>query len=343
MSERPTRRRQVTHTRAATLAATLAIVTVTGAVLTSCSSTSYRPPTAPIAERADCLAPDIENKLSALNLSSIDPSRPSAAGAGYPPSSFTPIAVVRCERGENAAGAMTIDSVRLEGDVEAAWDAFRVDSQRLPDDVEASCAVFEVTPAGLWFVDAAGRAVRPTWPAAPCGYQARPITALAELHEVDRQQQTRQLPADDPGVCGNKYGSGFTTTTDADIHGSDGADRRAQLAVNYALAFPIEDVGRLQVCRYTESADRSTQQSRSRLTIDQSTDLVRHVIEAPPAPPCAVTATRTARVPLHRADGSGGAKIDIELDGCQRATGTGIPYAVAIPATVTATIDEPPQ
>ncbi|WP_433604854.1 hypothetical protein [Prescottella agglutinans] len=320
----------------------LAMLTVAGTVLTACSQTSYRPPTAAIAERADCLAPDIESRLSAANLNSIDPGRPPAVGVGYPPEHFSPVAVTRCERGENAAGALTIDSVRLEGDVEAAWDAFHVDSERFPNGVEASCAVFERTPAGLWFVDAEGRAVRPAWPAAPCGYQAGPISPLAKLHEVERQQQARQRPADDPGVCGNKYGSGFTTTTDEDIHGSDGADRRSRLAENYALAFPVEDVGRLQVCRYIESGDTSTQQSRSRLTIDQSINLVREVIDAPPAPPCALTATRTAQIPLHRADGSGGAQIDIELDGCRRATGTGIPY-VAVSTAVTGAVEEAPQ
>ncbi|MFC9789574.1 hypothetical protein [Rhodococcus sp. NPDC127528] len=108
------------------------------------------------------------------------------------------------------------------------------------------------------------------------------------------------------------------------------------------MAFPIDDVGRLQVCRYVESADSSTQQSRSRLTTGQSIDLVRQVVEAPVAPPCALTATRTARIPLDRADGSGGARIDIELDGCRRATATGIPY-VTVPVDVTAVVDESPR
>ncbi|WFR71206.1 hypothetical protein P9209_18450 [Prescottella defluvii] len=322
----------------------LAMLTVAGTVLTACSQTSYRPPTAAIAERADCLAPDIESRLSAANLTSIDPGRPPAVGVGYPPEHFSPVAVIRCERGEDAAGALTIDSVRLEGDVEAAWDAFQVDSRRAPDNDDSSsrCAVFEMTPAGLWFVDAEGRAVRPAWPAVPCGYQAGPISPLAKLHEVERQQQARQRPADDPGVCGNMYGSGFTTTTDEGIRGGDDTDRRSRLAENYALAFPVEDVGRLQVCRYSESTEGLIEQSRSRLTIDQSINLVRDVIDAPPAPPCALTATRTAQIPLHRADGSGGAKIDIELDGCRRAAGTGIPY-VAVSTAVTGAVEEAPQ
>ncbi|WP_189636575.1 hypothetical protein [Rhodococcus sp. MTM3W5.2] len=322
----------------------LAILAVTGAVLIACNgdSVSYRPPTAEIAERADCHAPDIESRLSALNLSSIDPGRPSAVGVGYPPRRFEPVAVVRCERGANAAGELTIDSVRLEGDVEAVWDAFRVDSKRFPDNVQASCAVAQNVPAGLWFVDANGRAMRPAWPAAPCGFQDHPIVVLAELHEVDRQQQAKPLPADNPGVCSEKYGSGFMTTTDTDTQRAESADRRTRLAETYALAFPIEDVGRLQVCRFIESADSSIQQSRSRLTLDQSIDLVREVIEAPPAPPCALTATRTAQIPLFRADGSGGARIDIELDGCGRATGTGIPFVTA-PATVIAAVGEAPQ
>ncbi|MFI6433385.1 hypothetical protein [Rhodococcus oryzae] len=322
----------------------LAILAVAGAVLIACNgdSVSYRPPTAAIAERADCHAPDIESRLSALNLGSIDPGHPSAVGVGYPPRRFSPVAVVRCERGENTAGVLTIDSVRLEGDVEAAWDAFRVDSKRFPDNVQASCAVAQNGPAGLWFVDADGRAVRPAWPGAPCGFQDHPIDALAELHEVDRQQQPTLVPADNPGVCNEKYGSGFMTTTAAEMQGAESVDRRTRLAENYAMAFPIEDVGRLQVCRFIESADSSTQQSRSRLTIDQSIDLVREVIEGPPAPPCALTATRTAQLPLYRADGSGGARIDIELDGCRRATGTGIPFVI-VPATVIAAVSETPQ
>lgn len=343
MPERPTGREAGIRTKAAKLAAPLAILAAAGAVLIACNgdSVSYRPPKAAIAERADCHAADIDSRLSALNLDSIA-TGPPAAGVGYPPREFTPVAVVRCERGENGAGALTIDSVRLEGDVKAAWDAFRVDSERFPDNVQASCAVFEIPPAGLWFVDADGQAVRPAWPASPCGLQDHPIAVLAKLHEVDRQQQAKELPADNPGVCNEKYGSGFSTTTDTDVAVAENTDRRSLLAETYALAFPIEDVGRLQVCRYIESADSSSQQSRSRLTTRQSLDLVREIIEAPPAPPCAVTATRTAQIPLYRADGSGGAQIDIELDGCRRASGTGIPFVTAS-ATVTAVVDEAPQ
>lgn len=63
----------------------------------------------------------------------------------------------------------------------------------------------------------------------------------------------------------------------------------------------------------------------------------RAVRPAWPAAPCGYQAG-----PLFRADSSGGARIDIELGGCRRVTGTGIPY-VAVSAAVTAVVDEAPR
>lgn len=258
---------------------------------------------------------------------------PPAEGVGYPPADFTPVAVVRCERGENSSGALTIDSVRLEGEVAAAWDAFREESERFPEGTVASC-IRQAPSVAVWFVDDEGHAVRPAWPSTGCGPKDSPIVALAKLREVDRQQHVTALRADDPGVCDTKFGSGFSTTTDVDVRAIPTGSARERIAEGFALSFPIDEVGRLQVCRYRETGDAAIQESRSRLTARQSIDVVREIVAAPPAPACSLVATRTATIPLQRPDGSGGDRIDVELDGCTRATASGLLWQVAVPASV---------
>lgn len=186
----------------------------------------------------------------------------------------------------------------------------------------------------MWFVDDEGRAVRPAWPAQPCGVKPGPIAALATLREVGRQQHVTALRADDPGVCDTKFGSGFSTTTDADLRPESEAERRARISESFALAFPIDGIGRLQVCRYRETGGEAIQESRARLTVQQSADVVLGVVAAPAAPACSLVATRTATIALLRPDGSGGDRIDVELDGCTRATASGLLRQVAVPASV---------
>lgn len=315
---------------------TSALVTgvLTCALIAACDGgdVSYRPTVAATFDRADCQAPDIERRLTALVDDGIE-TGPPAEGVGYPPAEFTPVAVVRCERGENSSGALTIDSVRLEGDVAAAWDAFEEESERFPEGTTASCAR-QTSSVAVWFVDEDERAVRPAWPSTGCGPKPGPLAALAKLREVDRQQHVTALRADDPGVCDTKFGSVFSTTTDADVRPESEEERRARISENFALAFPIEGIGRLQVCRYRETGDESIEESRSRLTAQQSADVVLGVVAAPAAPACSLVATRTAVIALLRPDGSGGDRIDVELDGCMRATASGLLRQVAVPASV---------
>ncbi|CAM3034520.1 Lipoprotein [Prescottella defluvii] len=328
--------------RARNVAFGLVIGALTCGFLAACSggNVSYRPPVATTFDRADCLAPDIQRRLTVL-ADDVDIGPP-AEGIGYPPGDFAPVAVVRCERGENPSGALTIDSVRLEGDVAAAWDAFREESERFPDGTMAGCAFPETPSSGVWFVDEVGRAVRPAWPAQPCGVKPGPLTALAKLHEVDRQQHVTALRADDPGVCDTKFGAWLATTTDEDVRPETESERRARISESFALVSPIDDVGRLQVCRYVEKGEESVQESRSRLTAEQSRDVVRDLVAAPAAPACSLVATRTAVIPLYRADRSGGAGIEIELDGCTRASSWGLGVVVA-PASVLAVVDGTPR
>ncbi|NKU62803.1 hypothetical protein GS891_06280 [Rhodococcus hoagii] len=77
-------------------------------------------------------------------------------------------------------------------------------------------------------------------------------------------------------------------------------ERRARISEKSALAFPIDGIGRLQVCRYRETGGESTQESRSRLTVQQGADVVLGVVAAPAASACSLVATRTATIALLR-------------------------------------------
>ncbi|MDI9899500.1 hypothetical protein QM716_06495 [Rhodococcus sp. IEGM 1409] len=278
---------------------------------------SFTPPVATAVDRADCLAPDIAAALVAPEArdSSIA-LRPE--GSGYPPPDFSPVAVVRCDRGETSDGGLTIDSIRLEGDIHAVDDAFREQSRRFTANVQASCAYRQLSPAGLWLLDDAGAAIRPTWPTEPCGLQEQPYAALSQLHEVSHEQHLVDgISSDDAGICPDSIGLPFETTTETDV------DRMAEHDDTYIrpltetpLTTPISDVGRLRVCRY--STEPPLPESRIRLSRQQSTDLMEVASTAPPAGPCDLIAHHIASIDVLRPDGSGGTRIAVELDGCQR-------------------------
>lgn len=278
---------------------------------------SFTPPVVTAVDRADCLSPDIATALVAPETRD-NSSALRSEGSGYPPADFSPVAVVRCERGETSVGGLTIDSVRLEGDIHAVNDAFREQSRRFPANVQADCAYRQVLPSGLWLVDEAGAAIRPTWPAEPCGFQDGPRAALAELQEVSRDQHLVDgLSADDPGICRDSIGQPFETTTEADINRmAEYDDTRTRPLTETPLATPISDVGRLQVCRYT--TDPPLPESRIRLSRQQSSDLMEAASTAPLAGPCDRIAQRVASIDVLRPDGSGGTRVSVELDGCQR-------------------------
>ncbi|MDI9915966.1 hypothetical protein [Rhodococcus sp. IEGM 1379] len=84
-----------------------------------------------------------------------------------------------------------------------------------------------------------------------------------------------------------------------------------------AIATPLDDVGRLNICRYDGASGLF--ESAVRLTQKESRDFTRMLATAPAAPPCDLGATRMASTTLMRADGSGGTPVTLELDGCRRA------------------------
>lgn len=283
-------------------------------------SVSYRPPTAKVVSAPDCLAENIYTALTgsgpwdpALTANAPDP--------GYPPRTFEPVAVVRCERGVDESGIQTVDSVRLEGDIDAVDAAFSVDSERFPPGVMASCAYEMTTPAGLWFVDDSGEAFRPAWPASPCGLQNGPIEALADLTEVSRTSHSTGYDDRYTTTCqSSSYADGFANTTPEEVAAAEERDD----PLVPSLVMPIDDVDRLQLCT-VPAAEPLVDAVGSLTTMSRadSARLVRSVADAPLAPACNQSSTRIASTELRRPDGSGRSFVSFELDGCQRAAGFG--------------------
>jgi hypothetical protein len=276
---------------------------------------SFTPPTAPVVDAADCLTPDIYTTLTGLGpWGSAD--APANPPLGYPPEDFEPVTVVRCELAQNAAGNTTVDSVSLGGDVAAVTRAFSIESERYPANVDVSCANSVNAAVGLWLVDARGRALRPAWPSVPCGLRQEPLDALRALQEVGREPFDTGVPVTLARYCAGRY-SGTVSAGTADrqtLRHDLNAGIRPLLA---DLVLPIDDVGPLQFCRYGVD-EPEPGGSFLWVSAKESADMIRSVLTAPGAPPCDLTATRMASVQLRRADGSGGATVSVELDGCRR-------------------------
>lgn len=310
-------------------------------------SVSYRPSVATVVESPNCLAEDIYTALTRLG--PWDPAlTPNAPAPGYPPAHFQPVAVQRCERGIDETGALTVDSVRLEGDISAVDAAFSADSERFPDGVTPSCVYAMEPPAGLWFVNEAGEAFRPAWPASPCGLQNAPIDALAGLTEVSRSYHPTGFDSGYTTSCeSSSYGTAFADTSSDEVAAAQQREREGNIPVVPSLVMPIDDVDALKLCTYTriageQSIDPGNPVVGSQTTLKRadSAALVRSISDAPLAPACDQSATRTTSTELRRPDGSGRSFVSFELDGCQRASGFGF-YFRAIPADALAILARP--
>ncbi len=306
-------------------------------------SVSYRPETAKVVSSPDCLAQNIYTALTgsgpwdpALTADAPDP--------GYPPANFQPVAVLRCERGVDESGATTVDSVRLEGNIDAVDAAFSADSERFPDNVVASCVYAMDPPVGLWFVDEDGEAFRPAWPASPCGLQNAPIDALADLTEVSRSSHSTGYDGRYITMCeSSPYVGGFENTTPEEVAADEERRHPLDSTAVPSLVMPIDDVDRLQLCTVSTAAaepppDAGVSVSGSLTTMNRadSASLVRSVANAPIARACSQRSTRIASTELRRPDGSGRSFVSFELDGCQRAEGFG--HYREIPADVLTTL-----
>lgn len=298
------------------------LLPVLAVALAGCAGTGnvhFQPPDAPILDGADCGAADV---VAAL----VFGERGAQPDAGYPPDGFEPVAAVLCERGADAAGGVDIDTVRLEGDMAPVLGAFRAQSIRLPDGVMTSCAIAEYPAAGVWLLDAAGRAVRPAWPSRVCGFQQPPLAALAGLRETGREPGPVDRPAP-PARCG-RGAPYFQTTTGV----SELSWQGPEVPARDQLRVPLEDVDALTVCLFAGGSPETRELSRV-----ESRALLVAAAAAPAAGPCAQTSTRTASATLTRPDGSGGGSLKVELDGCQRVSlSEGGEFRAAPPALLAA-------
>ena len=316
--------------RATLVVASCALLTACGHILpySGMDTESYRPPTASTTHTPNCMA---ENIFTALTGSGPwDPEiTADAPTPGYPPRYFKPVEVLRCERALSDDNALTLDSVRLRGDVDAAMDAFAVASERYAGHVTVSCAYSVEAPVGLWFVDGSGRAFRPAWPAVPCGLQDEPLRALSELEEVSRT--VHPLGYDYSTTCtGPATGEFFDTTAEYVDHAIE-AEANGTASFPPTLVMPTDDVGFLRICTYPVVDNASALPveigtvagSSANLDRPSSIELIVDLAAAPIAPPCSTPATRFAHADLRRPDGSGTARITVELDGCRRIAGMG--------------------
>lgn len=303
----------------------------------------YRPPTAAVTTSPDCLSTNIYTALTGLGPWD-EALTTDAPEPGYPPADFQPAAVLRCERGIDENGSLTMDSVRLEGDVAAVDAAFSADSQRFPDHIVASCAYSMEPAVGLWLVDGQGRGFRPAWPGTPCGLQDAPLATLAALTEVSRESHPTGYNDKYSTTCEVGPGSDFETTTSDDVSAAREREGSPDALVVPALVMPIDDVDALSLCTYSpaatsESYDPSASVAGTRINLNrlESAAMTRATADAPLAQPCAQTSTRIATTYLSRPDGSGTRSVSFELDGCRRASGFG--YYRAIPDGVLATLN----
>ncbi|SNT29103.1 hypothetical protein [Rhodococcoides kyotonense] len=286
---------------------------------------SYRPPNAEVVAAAECLSENIYTALTGLG--PWDPAlTANAPEPGYPFALFEPVAVVRCERGIDDAGKLSVDTVRLDGDIDAVTRAFAADSERFADHIFAECAYFSELPAGLWLVDESGRALRPAWPTIPCGMQQAPLDALRALEEVSRTSHPTGVDVAALS-CGGEPGIEFETTTAEYVDAAVERERADGRMLAPALAMPTDDVRALSVCRYPVLPNQDPPEYVPGSTLvlggDESVSVVDALLNAPIAQPCSDVATRLASADLLRADGSGGAYVVVELDGCRRVSGFG--------------------
>ncbi len=323
------------------LAWLLVVMTAVGCSNPFVDRIAFRPPTAVVTSSPTCLAENIVTGLTGLR-----PWDPALSGnapePGYPPADFRVVGALRCERGTDASGRRTIDSVRLDGDMVAVLSSFTADSYRSTDGTASTCMFFGVAPVGLWLVDDTGVAFRPAWPSDLCNLQDGPYFVLRELTEVGRSSHPTGLGDRFTTVCeeDSRAASFEPTTVDA-VAEAEQREREYGRVSAPTLTLPVDDVDALVLCTYEPPDNEPAPDggdvvagTRSVLDRGSSTELVRSIVDAPLAPACDQFSMRVASTELVRPDGSGSTPVSFELDGCRRVAGLG-DYRVASPSALT--------
>ncbi len=266
----------------------------------------FTPPPAQIQSRADCGLADITSALGDPDNSPVG----DVDGEGSIPDGFTAERVVRCERGVDTSGRLTVDAVTLVGDIGAVSAAFDQRSQRNPDGVSTSCPFGSRVPAGLWLEAADGSAVRPQWPRVICGFRDEPMSALKLMREVGRTTVT--------SIESPSYGRGCAASAPYVFRATTTSDRARSGRDKTRLLMPTDDVDALTVCGYRNYGEYSTFTGSRRLSVADSRRVAVAGTTAPPASACDRTASEVVALRLLRPDGSGGGQMLVEIDGCRR-------------------------
>ncbi|MGJ0119862.1 hypothetical protein ACQ7HM_11715 [Williamsia sp. MIQD14] len=293
-----------TRTTSATVMVTAMVALSAGCGWFSDGTESYRPPDAPISSRASCTEPDI---LAGFGVTASDDLRP---GEGSVPDGFRATTVVSCQTADGPGGTTTVDEVELAGDVDAFVRAVDRPSVRTDKNTSVSCAFGVDAPVAIWLVSDAG-AIRVAWPRVVCGFRDEPLAALEALTEI-RRTQVGDLGVIAAGICRGSS-VGFART--------DGGGSRP--VRERLLRFPTRTVAGATVCTYRTSRSstgdlRLSGAEARRVTGAIASRLLAASISAPGASDCDTDATEVAVMPLRRPDGSGGATLTVETDGCRR-------------------------
>ncbi|MCX6468881.1 MAG: hypothetical protein NTW76_06160 [Corynebacteriales bacterium] len=301
-----------------TVATAAVLTSVAGCELFSDGTESYRPPAAPISFEASCTAPDIVGGFGVEGGATGE-----NVGEGSVPDGFRARTVVSCRTSDGPGGTTVIDAVELGGDVDAFVRAIDRPSERTDRNTSVSCAVNVVAPVATWLVSDAG-AIRVAWPRVVCGYRDEPLAALQTLREIGRTP-VRDLGVVPVAICRGRS-AGFARTN---------GDRDSDTVREGTLRFPTRAVAASTVCSYRTSRSstgdlRMSGAQARRLTAADASRIVRESISAPSAPSCDTDATEVAVMSLYRPDGSGGATLSVETDGCRRvAVDYGLGYRTA--------------
>ncbi|MDI9894281.1 hypothetical protein QM797_06035 [Rhodococcus sp. IEGM 1381] len=155
---------------------------------------------------------------------------------------------------------------------------------------------------------------------------------MNNLNEFSRTVYPTGYDYDYATLCsGPATAADFHGYSDSEVANATERRRTGDSMLPPALVAPTDDVGFLQICMYPVFDRASALPPEygtvpaTSLTLDRpaSIELLGYIVDAPVAQPCSTPATRFAWTDLRRPDGSGTARIAIELDGCRRVAGLG--------------------
>jgi hypothetical protein len=235
---------------------------------------------------------------------------------GTVPDDFEPVAAITCDptadRTVNADLTAGFVEHRSEGDFSEAVAKLNARSEGSRIDQDTCGIASMVAIPDLWLIDAAGRAIRPSYPVDECKFQRiGGLRAVEALENVGRVEHRVQLSPD-----GVEQLMGCATVPALPVAGA-------------GVPVPGGYTVRSSVCRYRFDAAGASFGGAESLW--DSLDPYFEALE--PAPPCTSTASVAAGTSLSLSGPEYTAPVPvlIELDGCRRVLIDGFIPVVASP------------